>query len=96
MVLRVYSSPGQKAQVSSSDKKNMSVVCRRRCCRKLSDFFPFPKPLGQFQEHLAQSITVWRGFKFVQMKIHAIFKWEIFLITGNLLVFIKNLFLKNF
>ena len=36
-----------------------------------------PEPLGQFQPNLAQIIFGWRGFKFVQMKGHALFQGEI-------------------
>ena len=36
-----------------------------------------PEPLGQFQPNLAQSILGWRGFKFVQIKGHALLQREI-------------------
>ena len=76
----IFSSPEPKAQVSFSDH-NLSVV--RRCCRccRRRKLFTFssssPEPLGQFQPNLAQNILGWRGFKFVQMKGHAIFQGEI-------------------
>ena len=35
------------------------------------------EPLGQFQPNLAQSILWWWGFKFLQMKGHALFQGEI-------------------
>ena len=37
----------------------------------------FKNQIGQFQPNLAQSILMWRGFKFVQMKGHALFQEEI-------------------
>ena len=36
-----------------------------------------PEPLGQFHPNLAQSIPGWKGFKFVQMKGHALLQEEI-------------------
>ena len=58
----IFNSPEPiKAQVSFSDQ-NLSVVRRRPrcCCRKLFTFSSSPKPLGQFQPNLAQSILGWR------------------------------------
>ena len=80
MVL-ILSSPDPKAQVSYSDQ-NLSAVrrCRRpRCCRrrKLFTFSSSPEPLGQCQPNLARGILGHRGFKFVQMKGHALFEGEI-------------------
>ena len=79
--LGLFSSPEPKAQVSYSEQ-NLYVV-RRRCrrCRRCHKLFTFssssPEPLGQFQPNLAQSILVWRGFKFVQTKCSALFQGEI-------------------
>ena len=42
-----------------------------------------PEPLAQFQPNLAQSILVWRGYKFVQMKSNALFQGEIILHLRN-------------
>ena len=54
-----FSSPEPKAQLSFSDQ-NLSVVRRRRCCRRCRKLFTFssssPEPLGQFQPNLAQGI----------------------------------------
>ena len=73
----VFSSPEPKAQVSFSDH-NLSVVCRcRRCCKLFTFSSSSQEPQGRFQPNLAQSTTRWRGFKFVQMKGHALFKGEI-------------------
>ena len=77
---QLFSSPEPKSQVSTSDQK-LSVVRRRRCCccrRKLFTFSSSSaEPLGQPQSNLAQSILMWRGFKFVQMKGAALFQGEI-------------------
>ena len=79
----IFSSPELKAQVSFSDHLS-SVVClsvRPSVCLSVCKLFTFsfssPEPLGQFQPNLAQSILGWRGFKFVQMKGHALPKGEI-------------------
>ena len=58
------------------------LIVRRRCrrcrCRKLFIFSSSsPKPLGQFQPNLAQSILGWRGPKFVQMKGPVLFQGKI-------------------
>ena len=46
-----------------------------RChCRKLFTFSPSPELLGQFRPNLAQIILGLRGFKFVQIKDHALFQ----------------------
>ena len=62
--------------MSFSDK-NLSVFRCRRCHKLFTFSSSSPKPLGQFQPNLAQSILGWRGFKFVQMKGPALFQREI-------------------
>ena len=44
---------------------------------KLFTFSSSPEPLGQLQPNLVQNISGWRGFKFVQMKGHVLYKGEI-------------------
>ena len=97
----LFSSPKPKPQVSFSDQ-NLSVVsrCRRRCrrwrCRKLFTFSSFfPEPLGQFHPNLAQSISGWRGFKFVQMKAPAFSKGRLLRNSENTLTKFKTLLLQN-
>ena len=74
----LFSSPELKAQVSFSDRLS-SVVClsvRPSVCKLFLFSTSSQEPLGQFQPNLAQSILGWRGFKFVQMKGHALFQGE--------------------
>ena len=40
----------------------------------LNKNLPYPKPMGQFQANVTQSILEWRRFKFVQMKCHTLSK----------------------
>ena len=62
------------AHVSFSDHLS-SVVCLSvppSLC-KLFTFSSSPEPRGQFKPNLAQNILKWRGFRFVQFKVHVLF-----------------------
>ena len=62
------------ALVSFSDHLS-SVVCLSvppSLC-KLFTFSSSPEPRGQFKPNLAQNILKWRGFRFVQFKVHVLF-----------------------
>ena len=57
-----------------------SVVCLSVCpfvCKLFRYSSSSPEPLGQFQPNLAQSISGWREFKFVQMKGPSFFQGDI-------------------
>ena len=77
MYISVLSSSELKAQVElfSSPVVRGPSVCPSDCLPicKLSTFsYSSSEPLGQFQPNLAQSNPGLRGFKFVQMKRHAV------------------------
>lgn len=52
-----------------------SLYVRRPLTFCTCDFFS--RTTGQFSLNLAQQIIAWRGFKFVEMKGHALFQVEI-------------------
>ena len=72
----------------------LSVIPCRCCCRRRSKLFTFssysPEPLGQFQPNSPQNILRWREFKFVQMKGHTLFQWEIKIHWQNLKIFFSR------
>ena len=55
------------------------IACHMSVCPSVnfSHFLFPPKPLGQFQPNLTQSILEWRGFKLVQMKGHTFIQGEV-------------------
>ena len=50
-----------------------------------------PEPLGLFHPNLAQCILGCRGFKFIQMKVPALFQWEIITILQKYIDQFKKL-----
>ena len=72
----LFSSSELKAQVSFSDHLSC-VVClsvRLSVCKLFTFSSSSPESPDQFYPNLAQSIPGWKGFKFVQMKGHAVTK----------------------
>ena len=72
---------------------------RPSACSSVCKLFTFSsssqEPLGRFQPNLTQNILGWRGFKFVQMKDHALFQGEIIRKYQNTLTNLKSFLFKN-
>ena len=68
----LFSSPELKSQISFSERL-LFVVCLIIYHIWTSSI----EPLGQFQPNMVQSILQQRVFKFVQMRVHAVFQGDI-------------------
>ena len=89
-VLLKYESESERVV---KDKKHLNPLSNFFPCNYVNTFIWFkwnlkkyideikksscPEPRSQFQPNLARSIPGWRGFKFVQMKGHALFQRKI-------------------
>ena len=71
--LSLYPSSHFLAHLSWKLKWAFLITCCLFVCKLFTFSTSSPVPLGQFQPNVAQIILEWRGFKFVQMKGHALF-----------------------
>ena len=85
--------------VHMSWKRNWAFLiacCPSSFCPPVCKLFTYssssPEPPGQFLPNLAHSILGWWGFKFVQMKDHALFQGEIItkIHWRNLKIFLRT------
>ena len=68
------------------------IACRPSVRKLLTFSSSSPKPMGQFQPNLVQSILGWREFKFVRMKDHALLQGEIIKKKRKFIGEIKKIF----